>query len=103
MMNCDISTGQNRFIWSVFKYYVLTFKGIIIHLFSLYKAVYIQWGQKVFSQSVIVQVLLLRMMREVCNFHHRYTLTMRDKMRKKNRGNHIVGFLKNLFVNYGEK
>jgi len=44
-------------------------------------------------------------MREVCNFHHRYTLTMRDKMKKKkkNPGYHIVGFLKNLFVNYGGK
>jgi len=43
-------------------------------------------------------------MREVCNFHHRYTSTMRDKMRKKkNPGNHIVVFLKNLFVNYGGK
>jgi len=42
-----------------------------------------QWGQKVFSQSLIVQVLLLRIMRVVCNFHHRYTSTVRDKMRKK--------------------
>jgi len=44
----------------------------------------IQWGQKVFSQPLIVQVLLLRMMRDVCNFHFRYTSTMRDKMRKQN-------------------
>jgi len=43
----------------------------------------IQWGQKVFSQPLIVQVLLLRIMTEVCNFHHRYTSTMRDKMRKE--------------------
>jgi len=56
------------------------------------------------SQPLIVQVLLLRITREVCNFHHRYTSTMRDKMRKKkNPGNHIVGFLKNAFVNYGGK
>ncbi len=26
---------------------------------------------------------------------------MRDKIRKKNPENHIVGFLKNLFANYG--
>jgi len=63
------------------------------------------WGQKVFSQPLIVQVLLLKLMREVCNFHHRYTSTMRDKMKekKKNPENHIVGFLKNLFVNHGGK
>jgi len=67
------------------------------------KMFYLQWGQKVFSQPLIVQVLLLRMMREVCHFHHRYTSTMRQNEGKKNPGNHIVGFLKNLFVNYGGK
>ncbi len=41
-------------------------------------------------------------MREACNVHHRYTSTMRDKIRK-NPENHIVGFLKNLFANYGGK
>ena len=41
-------------------------------------------GQKVFSQPPIVQVLPLKNMREACNFHHRYTSTMTDKMRKKN-------------------
>ncbi len=45
--------------------------------------VYIQWGKKVFSQPPIVQVLPLKKMREACNFHHRYTSTMRDKIRKK--------------------
>ena len=40
---------------------------------------------------------------EACNFHHRYTSTMTDKMRKKNPENHIVGFLMNLFANYGGK
>ena len=40
-------------------------------------------GQKVFSQPLIVQVLPLKKMREACNFHHRYTSTMTDKMRKK--------------------
>ncbi len=64
---------------------------------------HIQWGKKVFSQPPIVQVLPLKKMREVCNFHHRYTSTMRDKIRKKNPENHIVGFFKNLFANYGGK
>jgi len=40
-------------------------------------------GQKIFSQPPIVQVLPLKKMREACNFHHRYTSTMRDKIRKK--------------------
>ncbi len=60
-------------------------------------------AEKVFSQPPIVQVLPLKKMREACNFHHRYTSTMRDKIRKKNPENHIVGFLKNLFANYGGK
>jgi len=51
--------------------------------FIKYFRYYLQWGQKVFSQPLIVQVLLLSMMREVCNFHRRYTLTMRDKNEKK--------------------
>jgi hypothetical protein len=42
-------------------------------------------------------------MREACNFHHRYTSTMTDKIRGKNPENHIVGFLMNLFANYGGK
>ncbi len=63
----------------------------------------IQWGKKVFSQPPIVQVLPLKTMREACNFHHRYTSTMSDKIRRKNPENHIVGFLKNLFANYGGK
>ncbi len=62
-----------------------------------------KWGKKVFSQPPIVQVLPLKKMREACHFHHRYTSTMRDKIRKKNPENHIVGFLKNLFANYGGK
>ncbi len=57
--------------------------------------------KKVFSQPPIVQVLPLKKKREACNFHHRYTSTMRDKIR--NPENHIVGFLKNLFANYGGK
>ncbi len=63
----------------------------------------LQWGKKVFSQPPIVQVLPLKKMREACNFHHRYTSTMRDKIRKINPENHIVGFFKNLFTNYGGK
>ncbi len=43
----------------------------------------VQWGKKVFSQPPIVHVLPLKKMREACNFHHRYTSTMRDKIRKK--------------------
>ncbi len=65
--------------------------------------IYIQWGKKVFSQPPIVQVLTLKKMRETCNSHLRYTSTMKDKIRKKNPENHIVGFLKNLFANYGGK
>ncbi len=67
------------------------------------KETHLQWGKKVFSQPPIVQVLPLKKMREACNFHHRYTSTMRDKIRKTNPENHIVGFLKNLFTNYGGK
>ena len=42
----------------------------------------LQWGKKVFSQPPIVQVLPLKKMREACNFHHRYTSTMTDKIRE---------------------
>ena len=63
----------------------------------------IQWSKKLFSQPPIVQVLPLKKMREACNFHHSYTSTMTDKMRGKNLENHIVGFLMNLFANYGGK
>jgi hypothetical protein len=45
----------------------------------------------------------LKKMRDACNFHHRYTSTMTDNMRKKNPENHIVGFVMNLFANYGGK
>ena len=68
----------------------------------MYVCMYIQWGKKVFSQPPIVQVLPLKM-RKACNFHHSYTSTMTDKVRKKNPENHIVGFLMNLFANYGGK
>ncbi len=55
-----------------------------IHLLHKKKIIYIyiQWGKKVFSQPPIVQVLPIKKMREACNFHHRYTSTMRDKIRK---------------------
>ncbi len=65
-----------------------------------YIYIYIQWGKKVFSQPPIVQVLPLK---KACNFHHRYTSTMRDKIRKRNPENHIVGFFTNLFANDGGK
>ncbi len=55
----------------------------MIELRSARTICYIQWGKKVFSQPPIVQVLPLKKMREACNFHHRYTSTMRDKIRKK--------------------
>ncbi len=55
---------------------------------KLYIFTEVQWGKKVFSQPPIVQVLLLKN-REACNFHHRYTSTMRDKIRKeKSRKSH---------------
>jgi hypothetical protein len=64
--------------------------------------VYVQWGKKVFSQPPIVQVLPLKKMRPI--IYHRYTSTMTDKMSKeKNPENHILGFLMNLFANYGGK
>ncbi len=65
--------------------------------------IHIQWGKKVFGQPPIVQILPLKKTKEACNFHHRYNSTMRDKIRKKIPENHIVGFLKNLFANYGGK
>ena len=55
--------------------------------------IHIQRGKKVFSQPPIVQVLPLIKMREACNFRHRYTSTVTDKMRNKNPENHIVGIL----------
>ncbi len=76
--------------------------SVIIHE-QVMDIIDIQWGKKVFSQPPIVQVLPLKKMREACNFHHRYTSTMRDKIRKRNPENHIVGFFKNLFANDGEK
>ncbi len=76
---------------------------IMYNYIYIYIYIYIQWGKKVFSQPPIVQVLPLKKMREACNFHHRYTSTMRDKIRKTNPENHIVGFFKNLFANYGGK
>ncbi len=79
--------------------YFITYFAFTVSLISFC----IQWGKKVFSQPPIVQVLPLKKMREACNFHHRYTSTMRDKIRKKNPENPIVGFLKNLFANYGGK
>ncbi len=89
------------FIKILFK--ILLFKGGVLIYTEHCIYIYIQWGKKVFSQPPIVQVLPLKKMREACNLHHRYTSTMRDKIRKRNPENHIVGFLKNLFANYGGK
>ncbi len=72
----------------------ITFGPFLSNIY-IYIYIYIQWGKKVFSQPPIVQVLPLKKMREACNFHQRYTSTMRDKIRNKNPENHIVGFLKN--------
>jgi hypothetical protein len=63
----------------------------------------IQWGKKVFSQPPIVQVLPLKNMTEACNFHHRYTSTMTDKMRRKKSRKSHCRILMNLFANYGGK
>ena len=75
---------------------------LCLHYQAIRKKIY-SGAKKVFSQLPIVQVLPLKKMREACNFHHRYTSTMTDKMRGKNPENHIVGFLMNLFANYGGK
>ncbi len=64
---------QNKLFWRILVTKQLTV-AIDFH---------IQWGKKVFSQPPIVQVLPLKKMREACNCHHRYTSTMRDKIRKK--------------------
>ncbi len=98
-MQLLLGMRNNKFdFWK--KNWVIFFCNIYIYI---YIYIYIQWGKKVFSQPPIVQVLPLKKMTEACNFHHRYTSTMRDKIRKKNPENHIVGFLKNLFANYGGK
>jgi hypothetical protein len=47
-----------------------------------------------------VQVLPLKEMREACNFDH---FNYDRQNEKKNPENHIVGFLMNLFANYGGK
>ena len=60
-------------------------------------------AKEYFCQPPIVQVLPLKKMREACSFHHMYTSTMTDKMRKENPENLIEGFLMNLFANYGGK
>ena len=60
-------------------------------------------GAKKYLVSHQLQVLPLKKMGEACNFHHRDTSTMTDKMREKNPENHIVGFLMYLFANYGGK
>ncbi len=63
----NVNGRQNKY-WNVLE--ILDF---------LFRPSDIQWGKKVFSQPPIVKVLPLKKMREACNFHHRYTSTMRDK------------------------
>ncbi len=67
------------FFYSI-AHFTLYFSFLHIYIY-IYIYIYTQWGKKVFSQPPIVQVLPLKMMREACNFHHRYTSTMRDKIR----------------------
>ena len=59
-------------------------KTQMVHFFQAWIVLgsHMQWGKKVFSQPTILQVLPLKRMREASNFHHRYTSTMTDKMRK---------------------
>ena len=47
------------------------------------EAAKVQWCTQVFSQSRTVQILPLRIMIEVCNFHHSYTLTVRQNVGEK--------------------
>lgn len=42
----------------------------------------LQCRKKVFGQPPIVQLVPLTEMREVCNFHHRYTSSVRDRIKK---------------------
>ncbi len=75
-----VGSLQNIFMehdLNILMIFVIKDKSIILAL-----VLHIQWGKKVFSQPPIVQVLPLKKMREACNFHHRYTSTMRDKIRK---------------------
>ncbi len=74
------------------------------YIYTVYIYIYIYSGAKKYLVSQpIVQVLPLKKMREACNFHHRYTSAMSDKIRKKNPENHILGFLKIFFAIYGGK
>ena len=57
---------------------ITTSEGLELEVVTSYSG-----AKKVFSQPPIVQVLPLKNMREACNFHHRYTSTMTDKVRKK--------------------
>jgi len=50
---------------SIYRSIVLSIIYLSIYLSTYtYLPTYLQWGQKVFSQPLIVQVLLLRMMRD---------------------------------------
>ncbi len=109
VVNCYMVIADCRHYWAVCVYVKLLHNVFALQdvklfymlplqrhrlLSSVHIYIYIQWGKKVFSQPPIVQVLPLKKMREACNFHHRYTSTMRDKIRKKNPENHICRIFK---------
>lgn len=49
-------------------------------------------GKKVISQPPIVQVIPIKMITEVCNFHHKYTSTRERHNRGKKQGMHCKIF-----------
>lgn len=63
-----------------FKYFLYIFKNIHNNL-CIYVKVMMQ--KKCFSRPLLVQVLSLKMITQVCNFHHMYTSTVRDRMGKQ--------------------
>ena len=110
----DYMHGNHKYVWMDFisagmcKLDYTEYEHISIHQWYLCMNCvccvigwYIQWGKTVFSQPPIVQVLPLKKMR---GLHHMYTFQLwQTKWEKKNPENHIVGFLMNLFGNYGGK
>ena len=72
-LTCTVNCG------TLYRLIYILFEGNVLYMFVCQ----IQWGKKVFSQPPIVQVLQLKKMRAAWDFHHRYTSTMTDKMKKK--------------------
>lgn len=69
----------------------------VLHLFQNVVSslsLHVPWG------SLPHQLLPLKKMRKACHLHHRYTSTMRHKMREKSSENHVVQILKYVFGNY---